>query len=269
MAGKPLLVRLVCWKPEVAAARAAQLESAGFAVHAAPMTVTKFVSHFKSVNPDALVIDLDRQPSHGHMIAKSLRLHPSICRIPIVFVGGAPDKVAKVRAELPDAVYAEWSGVARAVRRAVREAPDEPVKPEPHMKKYEGTPLARKLGLKAGITVALMGEPEGFLEALEGLPEGVRFAPRLTRAAGLAMWFVRSARELREELPYLEARLPEGVSLWLVYPKSSGRLRADFNQNDVRAAGLASGLVDYKICAVDGDWTGMKFARKKGGARLK
>jgi hypothetical protein len=37
----------------------------------------------------------------------------------------------------------------------------------------------------------------------------------------------------------------------------------DFKQNDVRAAGLAAGLVDYKVCAVDADWSGLKFARKK------
>lgn len=263
MAAKPLLVRLVCWKPELAAVRAAQLEAAGLAVNPEPMTTVKFVAHFKSVNPDALLIDLDRQPSHGHMVAKALRLHPSICRIPIVFAGGAPEKVSRVRAELPDAVYTEWTKAAAAVRRAVREAPSAPVKPDPYMKKYEGTPLLKKLGLKAGMTVALLGAPEGFAEALGDLPDGLKFVPRLTAASKLSLWFVRSAQELSRELPFLAVRMPDGASLWLVYPKTSGRLRADFNQNDVRAAGLANGLVDYKICAVDGDWTGMKFARKK------
>jgi 6-phosphofructokinase 1 len=41
------------------------------------------------------------------------------------------------------------------------------------------------------------------------------------------------------------------------------RYKVDFNQNDVRRAGLAAGLVDYKVCAVDSDWSGLKFARKQ------
>jgi len=264
MAKKALKLRLVSWKPEVAAERAAGLEAAGFEVNAEPMTVTKFVAHFKSVNPDALVIDLDRQPSHGHMIAKALRLHPSICRIPVVFVGGAAEKVAKVKAELPDAAYTEWAKAPAAIRAAIRNAPAEPVKPEPYMKKYEGTPLVKKLGFKEGMKVALLGAPEGFEETLGELPEGVVFTPRVNGATQLVMWFLRSNRELEGETPFLAARMPEGVSVWMVYPKAAGRIKADVNQNSVRAVGLANGLVDYKICAVDADWTGMKFARKKG-----
>ncbi|MEP7362929.1 MAG: hypothetical protein ABI972_06705 [Acidobacteriota bacterium] len=258
------LIRLVCWKPEVAAERAESLMAAGFEVNAEPMTVTKFVAHFKRVNPGVLLIDLDRQPSHGHMIAKALRLHPSICHIPIVFAGGLPEKVAKVRAELPDATFTEWPKVAAAIKRAIRTAPLVPVKPEPYMKKFEGTPLTKKLGFKAELKVALLGAPEGFEESLGDLPEGLVFQTRMTAATGLAMWFIRSARELEGETEFLAARLPQGVSIWFVYPKAAGRIRADFNQNDVRAVGLAHGLVDYKICAVDADWTGLKFARKKG-----
>jgi hypothetical protein len=58
-------------------------------------------------------------------------------------------------------------------------------------------------------------------------------------------------------------RLPQGASLWIVYPKRSGRYPVDFTLTDVRAAALSVGLVDYKICAVDDDWTGLKFARRK------
>ena len=258
------MVRLVCWKPEVAAERARALREAGFEVNAEPMTFTKFVAHFKRVNPTVLVIDLDRQPSHGRGTAKAVRLHPSICRIPIVFAGGLPEKVALVRAELPDATYTDWSNAPAAIRRAIRTAPVVPIKPEPYMKKFEGTPLTKKLGFKAGMKVALLGAPEGFEETLGDLPEGLTFQSRLTSSAQLALWFIRSARELEGETPFLAARLPAGVSIWLIYPKAAGRIRADFNQNDVRAIGLAHGLVDYKICAVDADWTGLKFTHKKG-----
>jgi hypothetical protein len=57
--------------------------------------------------------------------------------------------------------------------------------------------------------------------------------------------------------------MPVGASVWIVYPKRAGRLPCDVVAPDVRASALAVGLVDYKICAVDSDWTGMKFARRK------
>jgi hypothetical protein len=68
---------------------------------------------------------------------------------------------------------------------------------------------------------------------------------------------------LEGEMAYMSARLPEGCSVWIIHPKQTSRFKVDFNQNDVRAAGLEAGLVDYKVCAVDADWSGLKFARKK------
>ena len=95
------------------------------------------------------------------------------------------------------------------------------------------------------------------------MPEDLEFQNAITRQTTLAIWFVRSRHELDEDTGYMSARLPEGSSLWIVHPKQTGRYKVDFNQNDVRRAGLAAGLVDYKVCAVDSDWSGLKFARKK------
>ena len=86
---------------------------------------------------------------------------------------------------------------------------------------------------------------------------------RITKLTQLALWFVRSRRELDAETEYVSARLPAGCSVWIVHPKQTSRYKVDFNQNDVRAAGLTAGLVDYKVCAVDSDWSALKFARKK------
>jgi hypothetical protein len=123
--------------------------------------------------------------------------------------------------------------------------------------------LTRKLGFKAGIKVALLGPPDGFSETLGDLPDGLELQHRLTKHTNLAMWFVRSRRELEAETEFTGARLPEGSSLWIIHPKQSSRYKADFNQHDVRRAGLAAGLVDYKVCSVDADWSGLKFARRK------
>ena len=46
---------------------------------------------------------------------------------------------------------------------------------------YSGTPLAKKLGLKAG-RVCLVGAPAGYRKLLEPLPEEVRVVGSLTEA---------------------------------------------------------------------------------------
>ena len=85
----------------------------------------------------------------------------------------------------------------------------------------------------------------------------MEFQTRITKQTAMAILFVRSQQEL-EDVP-----IPESGALWIVYPKQTSRYKVDFNQHDVRRAGLAAGLVDYKVCAVDADWTGLKFGWKR------
>jgi len=132
---------------------------------------------------------------------------------------------------------------------------------------YSGTPLERKLGLvtaKGGVgEVVLLGEPEGFRELLGGVgaAEGVSLQTKLRSTTALALCFVRSRRELASMMELLTAQLPPKAHVWILHPKAHAR--PDFNQNDVRDAGLAVGLVDYKVCSVNQDWSGLKFAWRK------
>ena len=128
------------------------------------------------------------------------------------------------------------------------------------MQKWESS-LPQKLGLKG--EVAVIHAPEGFEGLLGELSEDVRLRSAITRQTALAIWFVRTRDELQAGIDMMTARLPQGCSMWIVFPKQSGRHRSDVTQHDVRGIALSMGLVDYKICAVDGDWSGMKFARRK------
>ena len=110
---------------------------------------------------------------------------------------------------------------------------------------------------------ALIQAPEGFEERIDELPENFEFQPKIDAKTSIAIWFVRSRAEMEFAADRASLRLPQGVSLWIVYPKRSGRYSVDFTLTDVRSAALSIGMVDYKICAVDDDWTGMKFARRK------
>lgn len=258
-----MLVRLICWKEELAGKHAARLQADGFRVDASPPHSSGIVGQIRDLAPDAILIDLDRAPSHGNAVATVLRRSKSACRIPLVFAGGLEEKVSAIRQAFPDAFFSTWEKVPSALKKAASNPPVAPVRPAPYMQRYVGSPLLKKLDFKPGLTVALVAAPEGFEDLLGELPDGVTLQTRMTKDTELAIWFVRSRRELDATADYLGARLRGGGSAWVVYPKQTGQYKVDFNLNHIRATMLESGLVDYKVCSVDADWTGLKFTRKK------
>ncbi len=124
---------------------------------------------------------------------------------------------------------------------------------------YSGTPLPKKLGIREGSVVALVGAPAGFEEALKPLPAGAKLR-RGAVTCDLLLWFVRSRLELQKNVSRMGALAP---ALWIVWPKKASGVAADVSGTEVREAGLAAGLVDYKICALDSTWSGLKFAKRK------
>jgi hypothetical protein len=135
---------------------------------------------------------------------------------------------------------------------------------------YSDTPLAKKLGVVNNSggrrEVALMGTPpDSFVTWLGELPAEVSFRKSLTAKTELALYFVRSAKQLDACVKALATKLPKGASVWIIRPKT--HLKPDFGENDVRNGGLAVGLVDYKICSVSDEWSGMKFAWRKTGKK--
>jgi len=256
-------IRLVCWNAELAAERARVLTKAGFGVDASPFDPAGMITRLRENPPSLMLIDLDRLPSHGREVAVMLRTSKSMRHLPIVFAGGVEEKVARVRAEVPDAVFTEWAKVAAAVSRAFKNPPAVVAKPVPHMERYAGSRLAAKLDLKSGATAALIGAEDGFVELLGELPEGVELQSRITPKTKLVLWFVRASHEIAAAFEVACAGMPEGCSIWIIFPKKAGKYQVDFNQNDIRLTGLEAGVVDYKICAVDADWSGMKFARRR------
>ncbi len=255
------LLRLVSWSPEVAERQKA-LEAAGFQVSAGPAPTKQIGSHFRDLAPAAIVIDLDRLPSHGRAVGVILRTTKSTRHIPLVFAGGEPEKIARARADMPDACFTDWKKAPAAIKKFLREPPQEShpaARLHGSVRRVEPEQEAR---FQEKMQVAMLGAPDGFEEQFE-LPEGIEFTERMSRATQLVLWFVRSRRELESEIAFMCARLPDGCSIWIVHPKQSSNLRPDFNQNDVRNAALAVGLVDYKVCAVDSQWSGLKFTRKK------
>jgi hypothetical protein len=258
-------ILLIHWKPEEAESRLGQLRQAGFeAVVLAPQGAAglKGTTEFAK----AIVIDLGRLPLQGRAVAIELRKRAATRRVPIVFAGGAPDKVETIRELLPDATYAEWDGVVEAIHHAVRTEPDAPVVPDT-MAGYSGSPLPKKLGIREGTLVALLGAPAGFESKLDPLPDGVRIVTR-PRGAGRVVLFITAMRDLDRRWKMVVDGVADGATIWIAWPKKASGMATDVSENAVRAYGMDRGWVDYKICAIDQTWSGLAFAKRKAARNL-
>jgi len=124
---------------------------------------------------------------------------------------------------------------------------------------YSGVPLWRKLGIHEGETVALVGAPAGF--DIGALPSGVTVRRSGRGRADLTVWFVPSRSELQRRIGAMSPRAARS-GLWIAWPKRGSALASDLSDVVVRQTALAHGLVDFKVCAVDSEWSGLRFNRR-------
>jgi CheY-like chemotaxis protein len=254
-------VVLIHWKPAEAEAYADKLRHAGIAVEVAAPKDGRAVRALGSRTPDAFLIDLSRLPSQGQAVGIELRKTAGSRRVPLVFVGGDEAKVERVFRVLPDAAFLTWAELPGSLDAAIRGTPAKPANPNT-MAGYSGTPLAKKLGIKAASVVALIGAPEGFEAKLDPLPDDVHVL-RQTRTADRVLFFVDSQATLKRRFNAAARTVREGGGLWMIWPKKASGIRTDITETIVREFGLAAGWVDYKICAVDKTWSGLQFARRR------
>ncbi len=254
-------IRLIHWNAAEAKERAAKLRAAGYTPDARPFAPS-FLRELRERRPAAVLIDLSRMPSQGRDVGIAVRHAAGTRRIPIVFVDGEPERVARVKRHLPDAVFTSWGRIRSALKRAIARPPKQPAVPPSALAGYAGTPLAKKLGIKADAVVALAGAPEGFDDTLGELPENVTLRRRARGRRDLTIWFTKSRKDLESRIDPMASHVGDG-GLWIVWPKKASGIPTDLTQSEVRRIGLNAGLVDYKICAVDTTWSGLKFAQRK------
>jgi hypothetical protein len=255
-------VQLIHWNRAEAKERAAKLRAAGYRVAYEPLEGQTELKKLREKPPAAVVIDLSRMPSQGRDVALWLRSTKATRQVPLVFVEGERGKVAGIRKLLPDATYTSWGRIRGSLKKALASPPAKPAKPESLFAGYSGTPLPKKLGIKEGMTVALAGAPKGFEKTLGNLPEGAKLRRGARGQCELAMWFPVSVKELKQRVKQMEKLIGDG-GLWIAWPKQASGVKTDLTQTIVRKVGLANGLVDYKICAIDATYSGLKFARRK------
>jgi Protein of unknown function (DUF3052) len=126
---------------------------------------------------------------------------------------------------------------------------------------YSGTPLARKLGVGPGDSLALLGAPEGF--TLDDLPPGVDVRLRATPACDVIVSFHTHRADLARRLPALMRALFVDGGLWVAWPKRASGVDTDITEDVVREVALPTGMVDNKVCAIDETWSGLRLVLRK------
>lgn len=125
---------------------------------------------------------------------------------------------------------------------------------------YSGTPLIKKLGIREGHVVLVVSEPTAYWNWLSPLPEKVKVVKKAGKPElDFVHVFVTTLKQFESEFLKKRDLLKKDGMLWVSWPKKSSKVPTDLDENMIRDFGLANGMVDVKVCAVDEVWSGLKF----------
>jgi len=128
---------------------------------------------------------------------------------------------------------------------------------------YSGKPLASKMGIKSGQRIIILHAPEGYEATLSASLDGVEVTHDLKHSPfDIIQYFALSRSAYERDFPLLRDALTTAGMLWVSWPKKAAKMETDLDENFIREFGLANGLVDVKVIAVDERWSGLKFVRR-------
>jgi len=258
-------IRLIHWNQAEAKQKAQTLQSLGYTVDYASLA-PQTLKELKNNPPDIIIIDLTRLPMQGRDIAIHIRHNKQTRNVPIIFVEGEPQKLAQIKTQLPDATYTNYSQIHTALKQTLAHPPKITIIPTSIFEQYKHTPLAKKLGIKPNTTIALINPPEDFQKTLGTLPQNVTILEKPTNKADTTIWFAKSQENLETNITKTAKTLAPNAKIWIAWPKKQAQTAetaTDLTQTTVRKTGLAHGLVDYKICAIDQTWSALLFTKRK------
>ena len=128
---------------------------------------------------------------------------------------------------------------------------------------YSGTPLAKKLGIKSGHFLVVIGAPGDYRSQLEPLPEGVQMTGAISNAANVIHLFTTKRSALEKNLLLLRSTMSPEACLWVSWPKKSSKVATEISEDTIRAFARPLGFIDVKVCAVTEIWSGLKLVIRK------
>jgi hypothetical protein len=247
-------VQIIHWKPEEAGSLVEACRAAGFEAECGntPRVLRARV-------PDAVVIDLNRLPSHGREVGVWMREAKKTRHVPIVYVDGDPDKVERIRAMLPDATFTTAARIRAALKSAVRKGVAQPSIPPPAIERFGGRSAAQKIGIKPGMRVAVIDPAPGYEALLGALPDGAELIEDPAKPQLLTLWFIHSFDGLMNSLDAMR-RIAPRTRLWIVWRKGGTR---EVTFHSILTAGSEVGLALSKLCAVNTQWSAVWLVPRK------
>jgi len=128
---------------------------------------------------------------------------------------------------------------------------------------YSGTPLAKKLGIKTGFTLAVVNPPREYRQLVDPMPDGVTIHSAVTNSTDMVHLFCTQRTDLTSALSQTIALLRPDAAVWVSWPKKASKVPTDITEDTIREVALPLGLVDVKVCAVDEIWSGLKLVIRK------
>ena len=128
---------------------------------------------------------------------------------------------------------------------------------------YSGTPLAKKLGIGEGTTVALLDEPEAFRGLLAPIPDGVDFRSTVRGHCDVVVAFFRRRAAFERRLAAMGRAVFPAGAIWIAWPKRASGVPTDMTEDVVREVALPTGLVDNKVCAIDDIWSALRIVWRR------
>lgn len=128
---------------------------------------------------------------------------------------------------------------------------------------YSGTPLMKKLGFKAPLSLLAVDPPRDYVGWLGALPEGMRIISKTSKPIQAAHVFVTKRQDLKKRLVAFRKQLEPNGSVWVSWPKKASKVETDITEDIIREIALSLGFVDVKVCAVSDVWSGLKLVIRK------
>ena len=124
---------------------------------------------------------------------------------------------------------------------------------------YSGSPLAKKLGIKAGCRMRVVNAPSCYFDLFTDMPEDIRLVKDKKSSKNLVHYFTKESLVLQRDILDLKKEIYPDGGLWISWPKKAAKTDTDVTEDVIRQIALSNGLVDVKVCAVDETWSGLKL----------
>ena len=128
---------------------------------------------------------------------------------------------------------------------------------------YSGTPLVKKLGIKNEFTGVVRNSPIEYSKLVPDLPESFSLSQTWKKGLNFIHIFSKKQLELTRLIETAKNYMAPDGMIWASWPKKASKVATDITEDTIKEFALSIDLVDVKVCAIDGTWSGLKLVIRK------